>query len=954
MTPDASPQPRPSWRLLAALGLILLCALALRVYHLDAQSLWWDEALSLRLALAPGIEWRPIDAGHPPLYDYAVLKPWTWTTGSTEFAARYLSVVFGVLAVALAFHLARLLYNDRTGLVAALLVSLSAILVWYAQEVRMYTLVACQILLLLILLHHLLRRPDHRFWPLFAALSVLEWAAVYTQYLAAVVVAWVNVVALTALLTRKEWPAARRWLAAQALALVLALPLVPAALGQVGGYVPPNATPLDLGAFAVQVWGGYLGGTLSLVGHHDVFDALAIAAAVALGLGAALLLLFSPTRGRDLLLLSYTLVPLAAIFVIMALRPGFHPRYVVMLAAPLLVFAARVVVFLARPPFPRHAPYVQRGLGPERPSLSAGIRFEARGRLEAGWLIFSRWATPTLSLATLGTLAAAFVVAVVAVATTPDLQRDDVRRLARRLAAQATPADAVLLDYVDYAFDHYYHGPAPATSLNLWDSGASDASIVERVAQATQGRQRVFTVNWTHAHADQRGLLPWLLQTAGRRVGQWGVSSLSVDEYRLDGPVQFPTLASANVNFGPLALTGVGIAPGAQADGAVSVALRWRATGAAPPTKAAVSLLDRQGRLIASADKPVADGQGRPASAWEPGTEVLNVYTLLLPPGTPPVDYDVAVAVYDAATLRPLDVRDAQGAPAGTRVVVAPVQVPRALGVVPPDPSLTPLNASPADGLRLEGAAVEPREAAPGQKLRARLRWRATRAAPDAGLIRLQLVRDDRVIAETSGAPADGAYPTTRWVDGEVVLDRRDVVIPAGTTSGAVTLQVRVGDGAPVKLADVTVTGASHSFDAPQPQFPLAVDLGVARLIGYDLPKQTVTTNEALPLTLYWQAGTPGPASLTVFTHLLDASGRLIAQHDSPPANGSRPTSGWVSGEMVTDAHALVFSDNGYSGSAVIEVGLYDPVSGARVPTPDGSGRILLPTRVTISGRSAQ
>ena len=41
-----------------------------------------------------------------------------------------------------------------------------------------------------------------------------------------------------------------------------------------GGYVPPNATPLDLGAFAVQVWGGYLGGTLSLVGHHDVFERL--------------------------------------------------------------------------------------------------------------------------------------------------------------------------------------------------------------------------------------------------------------------------------------------------------------------------------------------------------------------------------------------------------------------------------------------------------------------------------------------------------------------------------------------------------------------------------------------------------------------------------------------------------------------------------------------------------
>ena len=119
--------------------------------------------------------------------------------------------------------------------------------------------------------------------------------------------------------------------------------------------------------------------------------------------------------------------------------------------------------------------------------------------------------------------------------------------------------------------------------------------------------------------------------------------------------------------------------------------------------------------------------------------------------------------------------------------------------------------------------------------------------------------------------------------------------------------------------------------------------------MGYDLAAQTVKAGEPLALTLYWQATGPlGDAPLTVFTHLLDASGRLIAQHDSPPAEAQRPTPGWTTDETVIDAHRLTFTDPAYTGDAVLEVGLYDPVTGARLPTPDGTGRILLPTPLRV------
>ncbi|MCW5851395.1 MAG: glycosyltransferase family 39 protein, partial [Anaerolineae bacterium] len=319
MTPS-NPGPRRPARLDVAALVVLAAAFALRLYRLDAQSLWWDEALSLKLALASGIEWRPADAGHPPLYDYFVLKPWVWLAGPSEFAARFLSVAFGVLAVALAYHLGQRVADRRAGLIAAGLVSLCGIQWWYSQEVRMYTLIACEILLLLILLERVLARPAPAAWPMWVGLSLLEFAALYTQYLAAVVVAYVNLVAYAALLWRRDWPTLRRWTLAQVLAALLILPVLPWALGQVQGYVPPNATPLDFLPYLAQVWLSYLGGPLILLGGLPLFETLALIAAALFGLAALSLTLTNPTRTRDLRLLSYALVPLLVIFIVMWLR----------------------------------------------------------------------------------------------------------------------------------------------------------------------------------------------------------------------------------------------------------------------------------------------------------------------------------------------------------------------------------------------------------------------------------------------------------------------------------------------------------------------------------------------------------------------------------------------------------------------------------------------------------
>lgn len=150
-------------------------------------------------------------------------------------------------------------------------------------------------------------------------------------------------------------------------------------------------------------------------------------------------------------------------------------------------------------------------------------------------------------------------------------------------------------------------------------------------------------------------------------------------------------------------------------------------------------------------------------------------------------------------------------------------------------------------------------------------------------------------------------------------------------------------------LGQVTIEGLPRSFTPPQPQIETNMPLGgFAELVGYDLPPARVMAGEEIPLTLYWCATGQTSSSYVVFTHLLNRDGKLIAQHDCPPSQGKRPTTGWVEGEYITDPHRLQWLDAHYRGQASIEVGLYDPASGLRLLTRRGDSRLLLPSGIMV------
>jgi hypothetical protein len=84
--------------------------------------------------------------------------------------------------------------------------------------------------------------------------------------------------------------------------------------------------------------------------------------------------------------------------------------------------------------------------------------------------------------------------------------------------------------------------------------------------------------------------------------------------------------------------------------------------------------------------------------------------------------------------------------------------------------------------------------------------------------------------------------------------------------------------------------------------------------------------------------------------HLRGKDGQIIAQDDGQPVGGKRPTTNWLSGEYLVDAHALTFNDLGKSssGPAALVVGLYDASTGKRVLLSDGSEFSTLPVTVEV------
>lgn len=163
------------------LGLLTLAAGGLRFFRLDFRSLWLDEAYSLQLAASDfgGILHGAAGDIHPPLF-HLLLAGWIRVFGTSETAARALSVLLGALLVPVAFKLAEVLTkNRRAAWWSAALVAGSPYFIELSRSARMGALLA---LTSGLALYFFWKFYETGTWRAGAGFVIATLAALYTHY----------------------------------------------------------------------------------------------------------------------------------------------------------------------------------------------------------------------------------------------------------------------------------------------------------------------------------------------------------------------------------------------------------------------------------------------------------------------------------------------------------------------------------------------------------------------------------------------------------------------------------------------------------------------------------------------------------------------------------------------------------------------------------------------------
>jgi mannosyltransferase len=123
------------------LAVITLLGGLVRFYRYDALSLWLDEGITVHMVRLPWLTVLGFNGAyetHPPLY-FVLVKLATLIVPEVN-AGRIVSLIAGIVTIPALYALAARLLNRWAALLAAGVVAISPIHIWYSQEARMYTL----------------------------------------------------------------------------------------------------------------------------------------------------------------------------------------------------------------------------------------------------------------------------------------------------------------------------------------------------------------------------------------------------------------------------------------------------------------------------------------------------------------------------------------------------------------------------------------------------------------------------------------------------------------------------------------------------------------------------------------------------------------------------------------------------------------------------------------------
>ncbi len=595
---------------------LLLLAFGLRVYRLDGQEIWGDEACSITIALLP---FAQVLSGnmdtHPPLH-HTLLWATVRVAGTSPFAIRFPSVLAGMMVVPLMYRLGKLIQRE-TGILAATLAAVSSFLIYYSQEARSYALSLAgstgSMLTFWMALHYQQKRESVPLW-LWGGYILSSLVAVYSHYYAFAVLLAEGLFVLGTAWKDRCLPRILPWLVVWG---AMALCFLPWALhhsrilqgkasarfaewnfAKLGEISARTLLAYSVGKTlpaATQLWGWGVAG-IALLG-----------------------LVKSPIQGNPRLTTFLSLLLLTGVVFswgVNPLMPFFEERYLLVCAQPFLLLAA------------------------------AGL---------SGWK----------HVGTVGSVVGISFIGVLNVLSlwhyhhNPAFLKGQYGSMMADIAAQAQEGDLILLNNpLQASLFAYYHPEGMSYRFIPPDVLLTEEETERFLREATAGYRRAWLVDFGNPqeYDPSHRARAWLARHAylGLRQDYLG-ATLSL--FILETP---PGIAHPmDILLGDeIRLRGYSLRPEAPSPGDfLLLTLYWEALRPISLSYTVfVHLLNPEGGLVAQIDSPPAGG-ALPTSKWVPGEEIVDPYAIQLPPDLPPGPYQLNAGMYLWPAMTRLPVR---------------------------------------------------------------------------------------------------------------------------------------------------------------------------------------------------------------------------------------------------------------------------------------------------------
>jgi mannosyltransferase len=619
--------------------LIVLLAFGLRLCLIDRQDIWGDEAFSIWLSNQPLPE---VVAGgadtHPPLYPVLLLL-WMRLAGSSPLAVRFLSACIGTLTVPVVYALGRRVFGRATGGLAALLSAVSPVLVYYAQETRMYGLVA---LLTVASVYWALRawRGGRDAISPYVAYFLFTLAAAYTHYYAFFVIVAENLVAIPLLLRRRR-AGLGRWLAAQGILIVVYVPWIVVQSSFLGGKASARFGEWDLPT-ALRIAGDTLAAFgAGLAVPSGVGWLVTVPFLVALGAGWLFLsrLRRSPQGWSGAwLVVAYFTLPLILAWVVNPVMPFFYARYLLLIAPAFYLLVAWGVVAVG---------HLWRPLSAVGVLLLAGSGYGLLGYYSDDAYLKGRYG-----------------------------------QMMTYVQAHAQPGDGLVLanQLQRPIFEYYRPKGLDAYYFPRYEYPLDDPRTARDLEAIARRHPRLWLVRFGNpAEYDPDGALPRWLATHGGKAYFDGWTDADLSLYvmtpgAVDDTIQHPLRADLG---GRVLLLGYTLSAEQVAPGdTLLLTLTWQALSPMAERYTVFTHLLDAGQTIQAQVDSEPQGGGLPTDRWTAGQVIQDNYALTVSAEALPGPHTLEVGMYLLETLDRLPVRDAEsGAPLGDRVLLGSVEV---------------------------------------------------------------------------------------------------------------------------------------------------------------------------------------------------------------------------------------------------------------------------------------